>query len=432
MTALALSLHRSVPPLALRRSAVHKLALALVWLTIASGAVVFSEPAPIDVLTIGLVVLLPVIGLVAISPTLLGLLALMLVAAAAAFLAATGAGEVGLAVAHTGVTLYLYVAAFLFAAFVAKRPEAHARLILGAYTWAAVLAALAGIAGYFDLIPGAHDLMTRFDRATGFFKDPNVFGPFLVPALVFALSRLAGARLRSAFPPLGVLGIVGFAILLSFSRGAWVNLTVAAAVFGALHVLTARSDWVRVKFAALALIAAAAVGGVVVMALQFDAVANLLEERAALTQSYDEGPDGRFGGQEKAVQLIIDHPLGIGAQQFAPHYHHEEPHNVYLAMFLNAGWLGGLVFIGLIGSTSLLGLRHALARGAAQPLFLVAYACFVGNVCEGLIIDIDHWRHFYLLMAMVWGMMAAGPVVAPRPSRTERRTRILDCAPVRP
>jgi hypothetical protein len=82
-----------------------------------------------------------------------------------------------------------------------------------------------------------------------------------------------------------------------------------------------------------------------------------------------------------------------------------------------------------------LGLRHALARGAAQPLFLVAYACFVGNVCEGLIIDIDHWRHFYLLMAMVWGMMAARPVVpdvALRPSRTECRTRILDCAPVRP
>ena len=46
-------------------------------------------------------------------------------------------------------------------------------------------------------------------------------------------------------------------------------------------------------------------------------------------------------------------------------------------------------------------------RGATQPLFLVAYACFVGNVCEGLIIDIDHWRHFYLLMALVWGMMAA-------------------------
>jgi hypothetical protein len=93
--------------------------------------------------------------------------------------------------------------------------------------------------------------------------------------------------------------------------------------------------------------------------------------------------------------------------QFAPHYHHEEPHNVYLALFLNGGWVGGLAFLSLIGSTCLLALRHALTHGAGRPLFLVAYACFVGNAGEGLIIDIDHWRHFYLLTALVWGMMAA-------------------------
>ena len=61
------------------------------WLTVASGAVVFTEPAPVDVLTMGLVVLLPVIGLVAISRSLVVLLALMLTAAAAGVLAATNA-----------------------------------------------------------------------------------------------------------------------------------------------------------------------------------------------------------------------------------------------------------------------------------------------------------------------------------------------------
>src|SRR5205823_5332936 len=156
--------------------------------------------------------------------------------------------------------------------------------------------------------------------------------------------------------------------------------------------------------AALGILAVAAASAVVLVALQLDGVANLFGERAALTQSYDEGPEGRFGGQEKAARLIVEHPMGIGAQQFAPHHHHEEPHNVYLAMLLNAGWLGGLIFLGLIGSTGVLGLRHALVRGAAQPLFLVVYACFVANAVEGAIIDIDHWRHFYLLMAMVWGL----------------------------
>ena len=42
-----------------------------------------------------------------------------------------------------------------------------------------------GICGYFSAFPHAHDLFAPGDRALGGFKDPNVFGPFLIwPALV--------------------------------------------------------------------------------------------------------------------------------------------------------------------------------------------------------------------------------------------------------
>src|SRR4051812_47558897 len=47
-----------------KRGVVAWLALAAVALTIATSGIVFTEPAPIDILTIGLVVLLPVVGLV--------------------------------------------------------------------------------------------------------------------------------------------------------------------------------------------------------------------------------------------------------------------------------------------------------------------------------------------------------------------------------
>jgi len=232
------------------------------------------------------------------------------------------------------------------------------------------------------------------------------------------LSRLAGAPLRRSLVPLCVLPILALAVLLSFSRGAWVNLGLAIAIYSLLHLLTASRVRVRLKFAGLAAAALAVAATAVVVALQFDAVAGLLEERAAVTHSYDEGPEGRFGGQHRAARLILEHPMGIGAQQFVPRYHHEEPHNVYLAMFLNAGWLGGLVFLGLIGASAVLGLRHALRCGAAQPLFLVAYACLLGNAVEGMVIDIDHWRHFYLLLAVVWGL-----ILAPRAHGTSRRAK---------
>ena len=48
-----------------KRGLVTWLALAAVALTIASSGIVFSEPAPVDALSIGLIVLLPTIGLVA-------------------------------------------------------------------------------------------------------------------------------------------------------------------------------------------------------------------------------------------------------------------------------------------------------------------------------------------------------------------------------
>ena len=49
------------------RSAAHRLALALVWRDHCLQRLVFTEPAPVDALTIGLIVLLPTVGLVAIN-----------------------------------------------------------------------------------------------------------------------------------------------------------------------------------------------------------------------------------------------------------------------------------------------------------------------------------------------------------------------------
>lgn len=95
--------------------------------------------------------------------------------------------------------------------------------------------------------------------------------------------------------------------------------------------------------------------------------------------------------------------MGIGALQFSTAYHHEDVHNVYLSMFLNAGWAGGLAYVAIIALSLGLGSAHALATTPARPIFLVAYAALLGLVVEGWIIDTDHWRHFYLLLALVWG-----------------------------
>lgn len=390
-----------------RKSAVHLMTLAAVWLTFAASGVVFSEPAPVDILSAGLMILLPTVGLILVTPLLLTYISLWLVAASGAYLAATVSRDLADSLTHTSVSLFLYLVSFVIAAFIARRPTAHTKLIFSAWIFAAVIAAGAGLAGYTHAVPGAYELFTKFDRVAGTFKDPNVFGPFLVPPFLYCLHLAITRSATKALLPLAGAGFFAVAILLSFSRGAWVNLALAAALYVWLAFVTASGQSQRTRIILLSTIGALITIGAVLVALQFDTVSNLLSQRASLTQSYDVGPDGRFGGQQKALDLILSNPLGIGAQQFTPIYHHEEVHNVFLSIVLNAGWIGGGAYWIVVGLTLVLGFRHAMHATTWRPLFIIAYAGFAATAFEGWIIDSDHWRSFYTLMAIVWGLMSA-------------------------
>jgi O-antigen ligase len=383
------------------------LARIAVFLTIATSGIVFSEPAPVDMLMMGLVILLPLAGLQRCAPGMAMQLLLWLGCGAGALIAASVSREVGDSTVHTLVSFYLYAAFFVLAAFVAVDPDAHGRLVLKAWMLGALVAAIAGLVGYFRLAPGAFELFTRFGRAAGTFKDPNVLGPFLVPAILFIGHRVLYRETRWMVVDLAVAGVLTLAVLLSFSRGAWINLAFAVVLYGAMSLATLASAAARARLAVIVSVGVVLGVATVLAALQVEEVARLLSERAALTQGYDVGPEGRFGGQEKAIGLALANPLGIGAKQFSLHYHPEDVHNVFISMFLNAGWLGGLLYFAAVATTLVAGLAHLAEGTATRPLFLIAYAAFAANVVEGLVIDTDHWRHFYILLALIWGFIGA-------------------------
>ena len=69
-----------------------------------------------------------------------------------------------------------------------------------------------------------------------------------------------------------------------------------------------------------------------------------------------------------------------------------------------------------------------LRSSSAQGIFIAVYAAYIGCAGEGFIVDTDHWRHFFFLLAMVWGLylgtarerrvesMAEGLVARPVPA----------------
>jgi hypothetical protein len=96
----------------------------------------------------------------------------------------------------------------------------------------------------------------------------------------------------------------------------------------------------------------------------------------------------------------------MGPFEFA-RVHDLQQHNVYLQAFLVYGWLGAMGYIMLLVSTLMVGLRAAFTRTPWQLYVIATLATFVGEVAEGFIIDTDHWRHFFLLLGIVWGLAAA-------------------------
>ena len=134
----------------------------------------------------------------------------------------------------------------------------------------AMIAALAGIAGYFNLVPGGHDLLTLYDRARGTFKDPNVLGAFLILPALFALQSVVSDQFGKSFRNTIAFGIMSLAILLAFSRAAWGGLVITSAFMLALMVLTSRSQAQRSRIIVMALVAVVLAAALVAVLLSFD------------------------------------------------------------------------------------------------------------------------------------------------------------------
>ncbi|MCE7997960.1 MAG: O-antigen ligase family protein [Rhodobiaceae bacterium] len=327
------------------------------------------------------------------------------------------------------VSTYLVLSMFFFAALVAANPERNLAIIWWAYTLAAAIAAAIGCAAYFGLMPNAETFL-KFSRVRSTFNDPNVFGPFLVGPILFLIYRLSMSSQRRDLLLVPVVGLLFLGILLSFSRGAWGNLILAGGIFLVLTWMTASSARQIARLTLAVSLIGVLAACVVAWALSSDLVSELFEERFSLTQSYDVSEEGgRFAVQEQAIQTILNKPFGIGPSQWAKIIG-VDPHNVYLNVFLAGGWLSGAAFLVLMASTIFLGFRTCFVQTPFQGLQIVAVATFTAHAAEAFIIDIDNWRHVYLLMGLVWGGIAyvrinsavadrEAPSVAARPGQID-------------
>jgi O-antigen ligase len=161
-----------------------------------------------------------------------------------------------------------------------------------------------------------------------------------------------------------------------------------------------------VRIMIMALVGAAMLMVALAGLLSVPAVADLFETRTQ-SQNYDSGETGRFGRQGYAFELALDNPLGIGPHEFRNLRIIEEPHNVYVSVLHVYGWGGGAMYYLLVILTLWRGFA-ALARPSPYRLIMIPLmATFTMLVGESVIIDSDHWRHYYLIAGLIWGVSTA-------------------------
>ena len=395
----------SLPSMTATPPGVLALQRAMVWLVGACGAIVFIEPSPYELATLAAALIFFATGLrmrLVFVPLLL-LLFLINIGYSIAAIAVMDRPNVPNWIA---TSWYMAVTVVFFAMVISEDTAARLDMLRRGLVIGAVIAALAGIAGYFNLVPGGRDLLTLYDRARGTFKDPNVYGAFLVLPALFALQSVVSDRRGKSIRSAIAFGIISFAILLAFSRAAWGMLVITSTVMLALMVLTSRSQSQRSRIIVMALVVVVLAAALVAVLLSFDSISQLFKQRASFDQSYDEGRFGRFGRHILGAEMALGLPFGIGPLQFN-RYFPEDTHNSYLNAFMSGGWLSGVCYPALVFVTVLTSFRYVFVRVPWQPAYLAVFAAFLGTVGESFIIDTDHWRHYWLMLGTMWGMFVA-------------------------
>jgi hypothetical protein len=420
MSNAALPAHAPPPRAAPLRLSIAGAQRGVLWLFIVCGAFASIEPSPYELLFVLALLAFGARGLAfdrSMVPLILGL-ALFNIGGLLALPPYIQDRDSTIFIA---ISLYISVTAVFFAALVAGSPLERMRTIRSGYVAAGCIASAFAIVGYFD-IGGSSEYLTLYGRASGTFKDPNVLGSFLVPPLIWLTQDIMlrrGGLMRNLLALLVMLT----ALLLSFSRGSWGVWAGSTALMVGLTFVTTRSAALRQRIVTVSIVGLIGVLILLTIALSIPAVRDVFDVRASLSQDYDLGETGRFGDQLRSLPMLLDRPFGFGPLQFRNHFHGEDPHDVYLNAFASYGWIGGLSFAAFTAAMVYLGWRLAFQRTPLQTDAIAVWSCLFVQILQGFQIDTDHWRHLFLLIGALFGLVAASRrYAAPVPTRTRGPT----------
>lgn len=310
------------------------------------------------------------------------------------------APDLGRAVFFTLATVEMFVLLVLFASK-NWQPISWRRLGV-AYIGGSSTAATLAILAYFGWLPYSELFMYGDMRAMALFKDPNVFGAHLVPALILLWAlRTTDQKPRywKRWAEGGIAFILTLGLLLAGSRAAWAGLALGISVYVVLLVIQDCS-WTTVR-RWWAIVCGMLLASMMVLHPQ---VWSMLEERVAFVKSYDYD---RFSTQGEALssfapskdnlgELVLHYVAGAGPGQSEIILQYAT-HNLYLRVFYELG-ITGIFGLGLLLVSVGVSLARSVSNG--QPWGAGLIAILVSLLSMSFLIDSLHWRHLFVFLGL--------------------------------
>lgn len=370
----------------------------LIGLSVFLGGFVLFEPAPYELLLAAVLGCFFLFGMklpAGILPVLIPVITFTIGGIVSSFMI----DDYQRGLIYNAVTLFLGLTTVFFAIAILNE-SGRLRLIFRMYVLAALFTSILGILGYFGL-PG-FEMFTRYGRAQGAFADPNVYAPFLIAPILYLMYGIMNRA--SVLLPVraGILFVLLLGELLAGSRAGWGLTVISIGLFYILLLINEDRTATRAKYILMGVAGCVLLISGVMAMLQVNAVWDIISQRASVVQEYDGARLGRFARHLIGFELSLSNPLGIGNLEFGKVFGEDE-HNVYLRSLLSYGWLGFVSFLVLVLWPLIAGFKSLFLARPWQIYFQIAYIVFVGHLLVGWVIDIDHWRHFYLLMGIIWG-----------------------------
>ena len=292
------------------------------------------------------------------------------------------------------ITFYL----FFFAVFIfLYLKEENYLLVLRAYVISTLFAAVLGIAGFLGFFPQI--LLEYSDRAKGLFKDPNVFGPFLIPTIIILLNDLAERKVfkTNRLVHIVFMIVVTVGVALSFSRAAWINLCIAVLLYLLLNFKKS-----KVIIASIFALVVLMVPVIMLLNTVDPAVTKVFEQRAQI-QVYDQD---RFAAQEAGLEIVYSNPLGCGPGQFEATVFRLKgtdisAHSLYIRVLSENGVLGFILFFtALISICTGLFFIHIKQAEKTSINSSVLLSIMIGLLVNSLVVDTLHWRHLWFFVGL--------------------------------